>query len=189
MTQRGPGCNKRQTQSSTEPDKTPRGSSPRSCPTRNPNPSRSNGRRRRVPAAVHAQYTQHRCSGRFATPRWLSPRPASRQVLMHAGLPAWTRCISSCRSPTARRTLWRSLSDCGQATSCDALARHVPWCRHARKTCIAGTVMIYYAVCICIPLGLYYNMPGGYGRGRQCLLEMGTVGHKTAVDRPPTAAD
>lgn len=58
MTQRGPGFNTRQTQSSTEPDKSPKGSSPGSCPTHNPSPSRSNGRRRRGPAAVHVQCTR-----------------------------------------------------------------------------------------------------------------------------------
>lgn len=81
------------------------------------------------------------------------------------------------------------MSDCGQAISCDALAGHVSWCTHVRKACIAGAVMIY-AVCICTLLGLTtICLADGHGRGRQGLREMCTVGHKTAVGRPPTAAN
>lgn len=78
MTQRGPGYNKRQT---IERYTTRQGTERQALDRAQraiPPPSRSNGRRWRVPETVHVQYALHRCSGRCAPPRRLWPRPGSR---------------------------------------------------------------------------------------------------------------
>lgn len=74
---------------------------------------------------------------------------------------------------------------------CDALACHVPDREYAR------TSKMHCERCHALcrlhlhPVRLYTTkrLADGHGRGRQGLLEVCTVGHKTAVDRPPTAAN